>query len=170
VARIVLAGACWGLTAFGALQVADLPGEFSHALCGPWGCLPPVQALAAMHLFWFILLVPASAWLGIRLRPDRSPLLGPLLLVTGGVGIAVFVGRDLLAWLAAMPPDLHGYWARRALVSLALQTDLPLVQVLLAGALCWMAGRARRRNGAGGVGEAAACRCQGSPGGPGGSK
>ena len=59
----------WALAAFGALSLANLPGEYGHSLCGPWGCLPPLQALAAMHLFWVVVLGPPVAWALMKWQP-----------------------------------------------------------------------------------------------------
>lgn len=32
-----IGAAAWALAAFGALKVADYPGDFAHVFCGAWG-------------------------------------------------------------------------------------------------------------------------------------
>jgi hypothetical protein len=143
--KLVLAGTGWGLAAYGALSLAGLEGDFGHSLCGPWGCLPPVQALAAMHLFWAVVLVPPVAWALTRGRPRHLRLAGMLLFFGALTGIVVVAARDLLAWLPDAPPEFQAYWARRALYTVVLFSDVPLIQGLLAGAICWGVGRRRGR-------------------------
>ena len=38
----------WCVLLYAILSLRNLPGDDSHRLCGPWGCLPPIQALAAV--------------------------------------------------------------------------------------------------------------------------
>ena len=140
----ILGIVCWVLAAYGALRVADLPFD-SHELCGPWGCLPPVQALAAMHLFWCVLLFPVVVWLMTHLSFRHLSTLGLTLMAASVLAMACLIGSDLPHWLATMPPPLQGYWGRRILASLAVHTDLPLVQLFLAGGVCWAKGRLAKR-------------------------
>jgi hypothetical protein len=132
--------ACWGLALFGALKVCDVPGEFSHGLCGVWGCLPPLQALAAMHLFWLVLLLPLGVLVGLYLPPGIARAVG-LGVAAFATGLALtVVGRDVLNWMALVPDQYHVHAWRRALYALAIQTTLPGVQLSVAGALCWGVG------------------------------
>jgi len=146
--KLVLGLIGWGLAGYAVLSLGQLPGEFGHSLCGPWGCLPPLQALAAMHLFWLLVLVPPVGWGLARAQPARLRLAGMLLFFGSLLGIAVVVGRDLLAWLRSVPHEFRAYWARRALYTLGTLSDVPLLQGLLAGAVCWGVGRRGRRTAA----------------------
>jgi hypothetical protein len=126
--KLVLGGSAWGLAAYGALSLTDLPGDYGHSLCGLWGCLPPVQALAAMHLFWVVVLVPPVGWALAKGRPHHLRLAGMLLFFGALTGMVVVTGRDLLAWLPAMPPEAQAYWPRRVLYTLAMVSGYELVQ------------------------------------------
>jgi hypothetical protein len=137
----------WALTALAALSVAWLPGDFGESLCGPWGCLPPLQALAAMHLFWAVAFVPFVAWGPTKAKPRQLRLVGMLVFLGSLLAIVVVIGRDLLGWLPQMPADVQAFWPRRALYTLATLSDVPLVQGLLAGAICWSVGQVRVRRG-----------------------
>ena len=136
-AIFVAALASWALAAFGALMIVEIPGEFGESLCGVWGCLPPMQALVAMHLFWLVLLVPPAALVGLRLPRLAAIRLGVLMVLVGTAAAAAVVGLDVARWLSAMEPELHGYAGRRALYSLATHTDAPMVQAVVAGVICW---------------------------------
>jgi hypothetical protein len=72
-------------------------------------------------------------------------LVGQALTALGLVALVVLVGRDLLTWYAAVSPDQQKYLAQRILYVLGTNTDLPVVQVLVAGvALRLAAGRRQR--------------------------
>ena len=156
IGTIVLGGVAWGLAAAGALSLASLPGDFGHSLCGPWGCFPPLQALAAMHLFWAVALVPPVAWGLTGARPHQLQRAGLLLFLGALLGIVVVVGRDLPTWLAWAPPEFQSCWPGRALYTLVTLSDVPLVQVLLAGAICWSVGKRRQQRLDGGAAGRAA--------------
>ncbi|MBI1914082.1 MAG: hypothetical protein HYS12_05005 [Planctomycetes bacterium] len=151
----------WLLAAFAVLSLADLPGNFGqNLLCGEWGCGGPLmQVLAAMHLFWGLVLVPPVAWGTARLPPRRLRWTGALLLALGVVGIGLVVARDVLVWLPSVAPRYRDPYIlpRRTFYSLATLSDVPLVQVALAGTVCWFLGKRR---------EARACRAvvEGTPG------
>ena len=144
-AIFVAALTAWVLAAFGALMIAEIPGDFGESLCGVWGCLPPMQALVAMHLFWLVLLVPPAALAGLRLPRLAAIRLGVLLVLVGAAAAVVVVGLDVARWLSAMEPELHGFAGRHALYSLATHTDAPMMQAVVAGAIGW--GIAWRRTG-----------------------
>jgi hypothetical protein len=142
--KIVLGGIGWGLAAFGALALASLPGDFGHSLCGPWGCFPPIQALAAMHLFWVVVLLPLMGWGLAKGQSHQLRRAGGLLFFGAVLAIVAVTGRDLLSWLPTVPPEFQVYWPRRVLYTLVTQSDVPLVQLLLAGAICWWVGNRSR--------------------------
>jgi hypothetical protein len=79
--------------------------------------------------------------------PRRLRLLGAALAAAGAVGLAALIGHDLAAWLPAAAPGDRQYAFRRALVVWAEQTDLPALQLVLAGAVCALAGRRRGASG-----------------------
>ena len=84
-----------------------------------------------------------------HLSPGRLRLLGAAVTVTGGTGLLVLVGRDLSRWLGALPPELRRYALQRALFVIGTSTDLPLVQAVAAGAVCWAVGLRRVKSGPG---------------------
>jgi hypothetical protein len=106
--------------------------------------VPPVQALAALHGFW-IMVAGAAVVLALqRLTSKQLRLLGLAATVTGLVGLLGFIGWDLTSWLGMAPPDFRRYSFQRILFTIGTNTDVPLVQVAAAGAVCWIVGIFRR--------------------------
>jgi hypothetical protein len=136
----------WGAAALAALAINAFPGEYSHALCGPWGCLPPLQALVAMHTFWVVLLVPPTAFALRRLSPSGLRFLGAVVAGGGVVGVAVLIVRDLVAWDPYMQEENRLYVLARAAYAVAMMTDVPLCQLTIAGLVFAVAGLRRGRD------------------------
>jgi hypothetical protein len=105
--------------------------------------MPPVQALAALHGAWFVLLIPPTVWVTRRWPARRLWLTGIILTTSGVTGLATLAGRDLLTWLSWAPPAYQRYFGQRILFAIATATDLPLVQLTVAGMACWIAGKRR---------------------------
>jgi hypothetical protein len=99
----------------------------------------------AMHLLWCVLLFPVVMWMMTNLNFRLLSALGITLMAASVLAMACLIGSDLPQWLAMMPPSLQGYWGRRILAVLAVHTDLPLVQLFLAGGVCWLKGRLAKR-------------------------
>ena len=88
----------WFGLLYGILSLRELPGDSSHRLCGPWGCLPPIQALAAVHGAWTLVIATAVAWF-LRTRSSRTlRRTGVVLTCLGAGGLAVLAGHDLSTW------------------------------------------------------------------------
>jgi hypothetical protein len=135
----------WGLAAFAVLQLERLPGSYGHFLCGPWGCLPPLQALAAMHLFWIFLLAPLLIWGLYNWSPRGRWWAGVLFLAIGLAGIGIVFIRESATWLLSVPPDYRKYLPQRLVFSLATLSDWPLVQVTIVGAVWRFSARNRKK-------------------------
>ena len=131
----------WSLAAYGVLSCAFLPVDLGHGLCGPWGCAPPLQVLAAMHAFWILALLLPAPWVFSHLSPRRLRLVGKLTLALGLAGLAIVIARELSVWLPSVPPEIQRYFFQRLLFVLATLSDVPLVQLTLAGTACWMVGK-----------------------------
>jgi hypothetical protein len=137
----------WVGAVFGLQFLATLPRDLGeallgHSLCGPWGCLPPLQALVAMHAFWVLLLIPLVLWAVRSWPPVWLWSFGVALTGLGLLGLAVVAGWEVRqCWLKF--PDLRPYVVQRVLYVLATLIHVPLVQVTLAGLTCWLAGKWR---------------------------
>jgi hypothetical protein len=134
----------WLAATYGVLAVERIPGDYAHAFCGPWGCLPRLQALAAIHGFWLMVLLPPTAWLVAIASPLQLRLLGLSATSAGLFGLSVVVGRDLLAW-SESTDQFWRYAAARAIFTTLMTKDLPFGQLALAGSVLWLVGARRQR-------------------------
>lgn len=130
----LLAAAGWLIAAVAVLAVAAVPFDSGEALCGVWGCLPPLPAVVAMHLFWFVVL-GAGVHAAAVLLPGLVRPLGFVLVLAAVAGAAVVLGGDLSRWLEHTPDYYQSFWPHRLAYTLGTKTDLPLVQALAAGAV-----------------------------------
>jgi hypothetical protein len=110
--------------------------------------VPPLQALAALHAFWFMLAGAAAVLAVKRLSPHILLLGGGAVTAAGLAGLFIFVGYDLVTWLGEAPADCRGYAFQRMVFRLGTNTDVPLLPLAMAGAACWPVGknRSRRKN------------------------
>jgi hypothetical protein len=137
----------WAGALYGLQFLATLPGDlgealFGHSLCGPWGCLPPLQGLVAWHGVLVLLFVPLVLWAVWSWSPVRLWALGVGLAGLGLLGLGVVAGREVLTcWVTS--PAQRPYTLQHILFAVATLGDVPLVQVTLAGLICWLVGRRR---------------------------
>jgi len=134
--RAVFSAACllgWGIALYAALQVGRLELHSEHGICGPWGCGPPPEALAACHLFWLVLLFPPALVIAARLAPRRVHKLGWALAGAAALGIAAVVVHEAITWLPDASDWQRRYFVQRCLFSLATLVEVPLPELLLVG-------------------------------------
>jgi hypothetical protein len=141
--RVAAWVAGWTAAGLAALSPAMLPVDAGEDLCGVWGCLPPVQALAALHLFWAVA-AAAVVWGVRRWRPALLLPCGTVLLTAGLIGAAA-AATDVARWRAGMPERHRHLWPRRAAFTVATATDRPMVQAAAAGLAAAVLAWRRRR-------------------------
>jgi hypothetical protein len=108
--------------------------------------MPPLQALVALHGLWVLALLSVVVWAVQKWPPPILRLVGYAATALGVTGLAVLVGRELLTWYPAVTPTQQRYLALRILYVLGTNTDVPVVQVILAGIVLWIAARRRKRD------------------------
>jgi hypothetical protein len=140
----VLRAAGWAVLAFGALSIARLPGEDQGEFCGVWGCLPPLQALAAMHAFWAVVAAAVADFLLRHVRPPWLNALGVLFTLVGLLLLTAIAVHGTVTWLQVTGWQTR-YVGRRVLYVIAMATDAPCGQMAAAGAVCWWVARRRER-------------------------
>jgi len=137
--RIIALALGWWAALMGVLQLTHLPGDWGHAICGPWGCGPRLQSLVACHAFWFVVVIPLA---GVPLRFWTPRALKCLGLGLMALGLWGFVGVGIWQFLSEWPAE---YVVQRYLFLLATLVEFPIVPVTLAGAWCWTVGARRAR-------------------------
>ncbi len=146
VIRLMLGLTVWSAGVFGALSVANLPGDWEHGICGPWGCGPPLQALVACHLAWFLVLTPPAIGL---VASHRVPLLtcrriGIVLIVAAVLGTVAVVVIQRMQWLPQASEWQRPYFWQRCGFCIATLVDFPLTETLIAGCVLVLAHRHRK--------------------------
>jgi hypothetical protein len=107
--------------------------------------VPPIQALAALHGFWIMVAIATLVVVPGRLTPEQVRHLGLASTAVGVVGLLTFIIWDLTSWLASLPPEFRRYSFQRILFAIGTQTDVPLVQLAVAGTVCWIVGKVRKK-------------------------
>ena len=140
----------WTVALYGTLQIARLNGPWDHAICGPWGCGPPLSALVACHAFWAVLIggtvvVVRRYWSGSTLA-----IVGRLLAVGGLIGLATLAIWEAVHGSPAGEGILRPYLVQRYLFVLLTSIDTPIVELTVAGGAMVVAGRGKAAERGGG--------------------
>ncbi len=145
--RLIVGASLWGVGLYGVLQVglASASDLHSHALCGPWGCGPPLAALLAWHGFLLLGTAPIVAIAACRSTATQARIAGRVLL---GLGILLLTGVgtwEVMTWLPRISPGEPTYFFHRYAFAVVTMTDLPIFPLLLAGIVMLAASRVKTR-------------------------
>lgn len=137
--------AAWAASLAAALSIAQWPGDWGHGICGPWGCGPPLQALVACHLAWFVIVVPPSvaAHRSARVTPRTLRNIGVALCIVAALYIGAVVIDERMTWWPMASEWQQDYFWHRCGFVLVTTTDLPVVQVLVGGVYLITTGQSR---------------------------
>ena len=133
---------CLGLTAWvfallGALSISQVPGDWGHWICGPWGCGPPLQALAACHFAWLVVMGPPAVWLrqSNLLSTRMVRRCGVALMMAGVLGLSgVVIYQRTMWWPGASEWQQPYFWHRCGFV-IGTTVDVPIMQSVLIGSM-----------------------------------
>jgi len=135
----------WGAMTYGVLQLQNIPLDDDEALCGVWGCLPPLGALIAYHGFCLMLAVPPVWLLFQKCTPSKLAFAGKGFTLLAILGMVAISTHEALTWLGAVPAEYRQFFLRRVLFVIATNPEIPVIPLLLAGATCWSGSRLKRR-------------------------
>jgi hypothetical protein len=136
--------AVWGLALHGVLNVVRVHVDWEHGICGPWGCGPPPQALAACHLFWLVLLTPSVLFFGTRLPRFVAQRVAWILAGLGILGLAAVAFHEFTTWLPQADDWHRRYFVHRCAFTAATLIEIPMAEFLVLGLAMWVMARARR--------------------------
>jgi hypothetical protein len=131
--RFVISLFGWAAALGLSLSLSNWTSDWSHGVCGPWGCGPPIPALLACHLSWFILLLPIAVQGARWLPPKRVSLLGWIAMAGSTISIAAMATYERMTWYAQASELNRPYFWNRVGFTMITQVDLPVLQVFTVG-------------------------------------
>jgi hypothetical protein len=135
----------WGLAIDASLMIFFIPGDYAHSLCGPWGCYPELQPLAALHMAWLAGILLPTVLAARSLPLPWARLLGWTITALGAIGLAAVTCREALTWLRDVPEEWRVYFPLRLVYTVIMLTDAPLLQLVIAGVVACVLVRRRNR-------------------------
>jgi hypothetical protein len=127
----------WGAGLAAALSLTQWSGDWSHGVCGPWGCGPPTQALVSCHLAWLIFLTPPAVLLAPR-NFRRRRRLALFLILAAAMALFSIVGHQWATWWPDAAQWQRAYFWQRCGFCIATAVDLPILQTMAIGVLLWL--------------------------------
>ena len=142
----IFGATAWLAAGVAAISIHEIPCHWDEKFCGVWGCLPPLMSLLSLHLLWVVALAAGIHALS-RLRPGLLRKSGiSLLLVGGGGGFAIH-GTNLARWIEDVPESHRSFWTHRLGYQIAVNTDFPMIPLLLVGLVAfWVSAGQRTSN------------------------
>lgn len=124
-----------GIALGACLWISELPGNWGHFICGPWGCGPPLQALVACHTTWFTLLFPPTIVVARArwISAGRLWIVGLTIATTATFVLVGMIIRERLVWWESVGHLQQGYFWQRCGFILATSVDIPVIQSFLVG-------------------------------------
>ncbi len=141
--RFAAKAVAWGAAMAGVLKLQSLSGSWSHVICGPWGCGPPLEAVVTCHLVWGLLLTPLVMGLISRQTPAALRLVGAIAAAAGIAGlvtVGIWVGA---VWFPQVSSYQRPYVLQKYAYTLACLIDVPIVQLIVSGGILFAVGRRR---------------------------
>ncbi len=145
--RFAAKAIAWGAAMVGVLQLQSLSGSWSHVICGPWGCGPPLEAVVTCHLVWVLLLAPLVMVFISRQTPAALRVVGAVAAAAGVAGlitVAIWVGA---VWFPQTSSYQRPYVLHKYAYTLACLIDVPIVQLIVSGGILFAVGRKRAARG-----------------------
>lgn len=99
VGGFVAGAVMWAVVLQGSLSLADVRSSWSGALCGPWGCTAPLEAVVSCHLSWLVVMA-AALWFANRfhlITSHRWKWIIRALVICGISGVTALALREVSA-------------------------------------------------------------------------
>jgi len=141
----ILAACSWTAAVAVCLEFGKIRSAWSGALCGPWGCTAPLEAVVSVHAIWLLTLFPliyATSRGQTRIYRWWTSLLGAV-----GLGGAVFLAVQL--WMLS-PTDPPGgkpsFFLQQWGLAVFGAVDVPIVPAILLLPYCLWRSRLLNRS------------------------
>ncbi len=130
----------WGFVLWGATQIHHLPWSESHSVCGVWGCGPPLPALISFHAIWLVVLAPLGYFSYQVLSPKQLRQFGIVFMSGGTLGVLGLGAYQFFTWLPSVSEFAKPYFLNRWAFVVITLTDVPVLELTLLGAICYVLG------------------------------
>ena len=135
----------WGVAAYSVLSFKDVRSSWDYAVCGVWGCSPPLAAVAACQAIWGLVLFPLAWWVSRKFSLRVQRLTALTALAVSLVAVLVIVVYEYFHWFLFVAEKNRIYFGRRLALATLTQVDFPVVMLFLASlmllAFSWMSSR-----------------------------
>ncbi len=131
--RFVLLATAWTCAVLLVLSIRNMTGEWDHAVCGVWGCSPPLAAVASCQGVWALVLLPILLWSDRTLSRRVVRITANTLLVVSLTGLFAIVVYEYFHWFRFVKPEFQKHFGHRLMLSTFTQVDFPVVILFLSG-------------------------------------
>lgn len=155
IAYWTLLAVVWGAAVLLVLSFREIRGDWDHAVCGVWGCSPPVAAVLSCQGVWGLVLFPLSYWSHRSFAPRVRRIIANTLLAVSFVALIGIVIYEYFHWYLYVGPNLRRFMGHRLALATLTQVDFPVVLLFVSGLLMrfFAAGKGKPLNGPSSYGE-----------------
>lgn len=131
--RLIFCFALWVVSLVALLNARSLtaPPGWDHALCGRWGCAPPLMTVVGWHGFVMVALYGPMRLLYRLFTPGRIRWVGGTFLAMGVGMVTASVVNGSRGWHGSVQGVLD--FVRASLNAIVSRTDLPSLQLIILG-------------------------------------
>jgi len=115
------------------LSLREIQGDWDHAVCGVWGCSPPLAAVFACQGVWGLILFPILHWVSDRYSARVTRITSLTVLGVAIIAFAIIVIYEIFHWFRFVTPVNRKYFGHRIALATLTQVDFPVVMLLLSG-------------------------------------
>lgn len=133
VLRFAIYAGIWFCAVIMVLSFREIQGEWDHAVCGVWGCSPPLAAVAACQGVWGLILFPISHWVSHRYSERVTRITALTVLGIAIIAFVIIVVYEIFHWYLFVAPANRKYFGHRIALATLTQVDFPVVMLLLLG-------------------------------------
>lgn len=131
--RFTFLSAVWTCAVLLVLSVRDVQGEWDHAVCGVWGCSPPLAAVASCQGVWGLVLLPILIWVNRSFSKRVVRISANTLLAVSLTAFLAIVVYEYFHWFSFVSPTSRNYFGHRLALATFSQVDFPIVLLSLSG-------------------------------------
>ncbi len=133
--RFALLATVWTCAVLLVLSVRNIQGEWDHAVCGVWGCSPPLAAVASCQGVWAMVLWPILIWFDSSFSRRVVRITANTVLAVSLTALFAIVVYEYFHWYRFVGPASRKYFGQRLALSTFTQVDFPVVLLFLSGLL-----------------------------------